>query len=255
VIFGFLRQIQQLAEEFTDPKFVFTWDSRRSLRRNVYPIYKEKPEVEDPEMIDLLNSGRPQFTQIRLEVLPRLGFNNNFMQSGLEADDLIARIALDYADDMDHTYIISADEDLFQLLRKNVSMYNPREKKYYTEEDFKRDKGISTSDWPYVKAVAGCYGDNVKGIKGVGEKTVIKVLTGELKHGKKFQEVMNYNPDFNLNLVQLPHAKTQPVTLVWDNLDMDEFEPLCLDFGFNSLLKKEVYNKWKNILKNPNPIE
>jgi len=255
VIFGFLRQIQQLAEEFPNSRFAFAWDSRRSFRRNVYPIYKEKPEMEDPEMIDLLNSGKPQFSTIRFDILPRLGFNNNFMQRGLEADDIIACITRDHAQNMDHTYIVSSDEDLFQLLRKNVSIYNPREKKVYTEEDFKRDKGIFPTDWPYVKAVAGCNSDNVKGIKGVGEKTVLKVLTGGITHGKKFQEIINYNPDFNLDLVKLPHAKTRPVTLVWDNLNMDEFEPLCLDFGFSSFLRKETYNKWKNILKNPNPIE
>ena len=248
VVFGFLRQIQQLAEEFPSSRFAFAWDSRKSFRKVVYPEYKRRTKVEDPEMEDLLNSGRPQFTEIRLKVLPRLGFKNNFIQVGLEADDIIAKIAQDYADKMDSIVIVSSDEDLFQLLTDNVSMYNPREKKHYTCEDFTKDKGITPKEWPSVKAIAGCSSDNVHGINGIGEKTIIKFIRNELKTGKKFDDIMGFDPTFNLSLVKLPHARTTPITLIDDKLNFSEFEGTCMDYGFASFLKKDVYNKWRGIL-------
>jgi DNA polymerase-1 len=249
VIFGFLRELQKLSEEFESPNFVFAWDSKKSFRRDVYPDYKKKPPLEDPEMIDILRSGKPQFSEIRLKVLPHLGFNNNFIQTGLEADDLIAWIVKDHAWEYDHTYIVTSDEDLFQLLHDKVSMYNPREKKIYTKEDFIKEKGVDPNMWYWVKAVAGCSSDNVKGVVGVGEKTAIKYLKNELKMGsKKWQDIKEFDPSFNFSLVKLPHERSSPVDLVLNTLDFSVFEGLCLDYGFNSFLKKEVYKKWEEFL-------
>lgn len=249
VIFGFLREIQSLAKDFEYPRFVFTWDSKKSYRREVYPEYKKKPPVEDPEMQDILQSGRPQFSEIRLKVLPRLGFVNNFIQTGMEADDIIAWIVKDHAWEFDHTYIITADEDLYQLLHEKVSIYNPREKQLYTKENFVEEKGIEPSDWYWVKAVAGCTSDNVKGIFGVGEKIAIKYLRAELGvSSKKYQDIKKFDPSFNFSLVKLPHDRSCPVELHPDSLDFSQFEGLCMDYGFASLLKKDNYNKWRQIL-------
>jgi hypothetical protein len=199
-------------------------------------------------MEDIHRSGKPQFTELRLKVLTRLGFKNNFIQTGLEADDIIASVVKDHAWEFDQVYIVTSDEDLFQLLHNNVSIYNPREKKFYTKEDFINEKGIEPEMWHWVKAVAGCSGDNVKGIKGVGEKTAIKFLRNELKPGNKWSEINQFDPSFNMSLVKLPHERTFPIELVPDALDFSMFEGLCLDYGFNSFLKKENYNKWRGVL-------
>ena len=248
VIFGFLRQIQTLAEEFDNFRFIFAWDSRKSYRRDVYPDYKKRPKVEDPEMEDLFRAGKPQFDELRLKVLPRLGFRNNFIQLGLEADDVIAWVVRDHAWEFEQVYIISADEDLYQLLHNNVSMYKPKEKTLYTKEDFMKEKGIHPDYWSWVKAVGGCTSDNVKGIAGVAEKTAIKYIKGELKPGKKFNDIKEFDPTFNLSLVKLPHDRSYPEELKPDELNFKEWEPLCLDYGFSSFLKKENYNKWRKIL-------
>jgi DNA polymerase-1 len=248
VIFGFLRQVQQLTEEFPDSRFIFTWDSVKSFRRDQYPEYKKRPKSEDPEMEDLIRVGKPQFSEIRFNVLPKLGFNNNFIQYGIEADDLIAHVVKDYAWEYDHTYIISSDEDLYQLLHEKISIYNPRAKKMITKESFMEEKGIFPDQWPWVKAVAGCTSDNVKGISGVGETTAIKYLLKELKPGKKYDDIERFDIKFNMSLVELPYFKSRPIYIVDDTLNFDEFESICLDYGFNSLLKKDTYNKWRQIL-------
>lgn len=249
VIFGFLREIQQLYDKFPSSKFAFAWDSRKSFRRDVYPDYKKRPKVEDPEMEDLIRAGKPQFDEIRLKVLSRLGFKNNFVEVGLEADDIIAWLVRDYAWEMERIYIISADEDLYQLLHKNVTIYNPRTKVYFNKEDFEKEYGIHPDQWAWVKAVAGCSSDNVPGVRGIGEKTAVKYLLNELKRdSKKYNDIKNFDHLFNLSLVQLPHDRAYPVELVEDELNFDEFEPMCLDYGFASLLKRENYNKWRQIL-------
>ena len=250
VIFGFMREILKLSEDFEQPRFTFAWDSRKSYRRDVYPDYKKRPQIEDPEMEDIIRSGKPQFTEIRTKILPKLGFQNNFIQTGLEADDIIAHIANDHAWEFDHTYIVTSDEDLYQLLNSKVSIYNPREKKIYSKDDFIEEKGIDPNMWYYVKSVAGCSSDNIKGVVGVGEKTAIKYLKSELGvSSKKYQDIHAFDPTFNYSLVKLPHKKSTPVDLVPDKLDFNIFEGICMDYGFSSFLKRDLYNKWRVLLK------
>jgi DNA polymerase-1 len=252
VVYGFLRQIQTLADKFQNPRFLFVWDSERSYRREIYPDYKRKTTEPDQEMMALLKISKPQFREVRCSVLPRLGFSNIFLQTGIEADDIIAKLIEQYwATFLDKIVIVSADNDLYQLLRSDVVMYDPKDKYIYKEEEFEREKKIAPDIWYKIKAIAGCSSDNVKGVMGVGELTAIKYIKGELK-GKKLDDIRKFfldgGYDRNVNLVKLPYISTRHVLLQEDSLNIAEFEKVCLDYGFHSLLSKESYTKWKRIL-------
>ncbi len=253
VIYGFLRQVQILAERFNHPKFIFTWDSKRSYRKETLPTYKTRPPSDDPELIHLYKIGKPQFDIIRTIILPKMGFKNILLQTGLEADDMIAKFIQDYWNQIDDKIvIISRDEDLYQLLTSDVSMYDPLNKEFYTENDFIQEKGIPIKDWPFVKAVGGCVSDTIPGLSNVAEKTVLQYLKGTLKSGKRMNDIKSFDPTFNYTLVKLPHFKTKPIKIEKDELTIDTFEGICLDYGFHSFLKKENYMKWKRILKKDN---
>jgi DNA polymerase I len=255
VVYGFLRQLQSLVTRFerdSKPRFIFAWDSERSHRREVYPEYKRKTKQHDPEMEELLSISKPQFRELRCNILPRLGFKNGFLQTGIEADDIIAIIVRDHWKYFDgKIVIISADNDLFQLLKPDVLMYDPRSKATYTEDDFIKEKGIPPSLWYKVKAIGGCNSDNIGGVHGVAEITAIKYLTDKLMGSKKkeidhFMSTPRY--ELNVSLVKLPHPKTQIITLKKDEFNIQEFENICLNKGFHSLLSKEAYKKWREIL-------
>jgi 5'-3' exonuclease len=248
VIFGFLRSLQQLHEKFNPTKVVFAWDSNKSFRKEVYSDYKKKTPIEEEkeDIAQALRLGLPQFAVIRKEILPRLGFKNSFIQTGIESDDIMAIIARDYAPQYQIT-IVTGDHDLYQTINNRVSIYHPIDKKLVTIDSFTKEMEIRPNQWAWVKAVAGCSSDNVRGIRGVGEKSAIKYLNGKLK-GIKKDAIFMYDPTPNLLLVSLPFPKTHSVELVEDELDMGAFEGVCLDFGLQSLLKRDSYNKWRKIL-------
>jgi 5'-3' exonuclease len=247
VIFSFLNQLQQLATRFDYPKFLFAWDSRESYRRKVYPDYKHR-EPPDPKMQKLLDICKPQFPIIRTSVLPFLGFANNFLQFGLEADDIIAMIVTKNKGS-DFT-IVSSDNDLYQLLSPVVRMYDIKNKIIYDQEKFIKEWRVAPYLWNRVKSIAGCDGDKVIGLPGIGYKTAIKYLRGELTGNKlKLIEVNGKFIKSIAELVVLPHPKTQPVDIQKDKLHFDGFENLCLEYGFRSFLKKGAYEKWQKILK------
>jgi 5'-3' exonuclease len=98
VIFGFLLQLLSLSKLLKSNRFVFIWDSRKSLREQIFPDYKYKRKnkektKEEKEMDDIAYA---QFNILRTEIIPALGFQNNFMFDGYEADDLIAKICFKY---------------------------------------------------------------------------------------------------------------------------------------------------------------
>ena len=47
IIFGFLKQIFKLAQDFDTKTFIFCWDSAKSYRKQIYSDYKENRKKKD----------------------------------------------------------------------------------------------------------------------------------------------------------------------------------------------------------------
>ena len=162
IIFGFLRQLLILGEKFKTNRIAFAWDSKRSYRKDLYSEYKANRKDTFNE--DDLEVGKPQFRELRTCILPTIGFFNSFLQTGIEADDIMAQIVSQY---FINTYpdimLVTADNDMYQMLRtplfvsqKGVDIYNPATKKLFTAEMFSQKYGIIPHEWKAVKAIAGC---------------------------------------------------------------------------------------------------
>ena len=249
VIFGFLSRLLVLARTVDCYKFIFTWDTRKSYRKNAYKAYKESrtKDMTEEQLQERILYYK-QVDRLRDEIIPRLGFKNNFYQSGLEADDLIAEVSQNLDG---YGWIVSSDQDLYQLLRDNVSMLIPqlgrKPTKLYTSDDFRLEFGISPEDWWKVKAIMGCQSDNVAGIPGVGVKTALKYLKGELSKTSKQYARIKEQWDIvkrNVPLVKLPHKNTKPVSFSEDETSFQEFLNVCEELEFTSFLKeRDDWNK------------
>jgi 5'-3' exonuclease len=93
-----------------------------------------------------------------------------------EADDLIAhycKIATE-----EKIIIFSADKDLTQLISERVTIYSPIHKQYFKNGD---KISINKVDIPHqnvtvCKIFTGDKSDNIDGIEGLGEKTLVKLF-------------------------------------------------------------------------------
>lgn len=93
----------------------------------------------------------------------------------VEADDIIAEIANRSTDDT-HCLIYSTDSDYKQLISERISCYNPITKKLMTQSAFFEKHGFLADNYIYLKMMAGDASDNVSGLKGIGEKTFVKLF-------------------------------------------------------------------------------
>jgi 5'-3' exonuclease len=163
---------------------------------------------------------------------------------GYEADDLIAQICQDNLDEQ--LIIISNDNDLYQILSNNHSMYDIKKKKMYTHKDFTREYGVLPMQWVDVKGLAGCQGDKVPGVPGVYVKTAIRYIEGELpeKH-KSFQRIKQANEDGTVIgtrlLVELPYPGLDHFYLeAVETFELKDFLDICNQYGFHSFERDEL---------------
>jgi len=239
IIFGFMQSLLMLVKVFDTSRFVFAWDSRRSLRKMWFRSYKKKREKTGEEKIREAESFR-QFVALRTEILPQFGFRNLFLKSGYEADDIIAAVCRDNKEE--EIAIVSTDNDLWQLLSKRHYIYNIKTKKTYSDFTFMKEWGINPLLWSRVKSIAGCRGDNVPGVDGVGNKTAIKYLKGELpEKSKAFQRIERGKREGIItetqSLVELPFAGVGKFPVEEREVfETKDFLDICDEYGFRSFV-------------------
>jgi len=236
VVYGIVQDIFQLQERFNTTRIAFCFDYGRPRRAITWPKYKtsrhaDKTEEETACVLEV----REQVQMLRKEFLSMVGFRNIIFQKGYEADDIIAAIVLERP--TKEFIIVSSDEDLYQLLSPHTSIYSPSKKELMTAERLVEEYGISPSQWADVKALAGCKGDDVDGIPGVGNKTAALFLSGKLKIGKKYESIVANNKIWrrNLSLVRLPFPGMKEIRLLKDEVTTEGWEQLIELLGMQSL--------------------
>ncbi|WP_040608833.1 5'-3' exonuclease [Salinicoccus carnicancri] len=177
---GMIRHTLKLLEILKPSRMIITWDmGSETIRNEWFKDYKKNRTAPPEELI-------PQFDYVK-EVIDDIGFCQTGI-SGYEADDIIGTLSKKY----DDLIIVSGDRDLLQLLdgtndiwltKKGFTEYN-----MYTKDLFEAQYGIHPEQFIDVKALMGDPGDGYFGVKGIGEKTALKLIR---EHGSIEQLLLN----------------------------------------------------------------
>lgn len=251
IIFGFIEYIIDLSEKLNSTDFVFCWDSKHSKRKDIFPEYKNKPNKSEKEKQELNDIYYPQFTKLRSVILPYLGFENVFIQHGYESDDLFASIV--YNNTSRDFIIVTQDEDIYQLLDRNVKIYKKKNNKFYTYVHLWEEYGVTPDQWIEVKSIAGCNSDKIPGVPGVGEVNAIKYIKGTMNQSYKSYRMIKYWKyqqliERNKKIVSLPLEGTFNIILKQNNKKkLDNFIEVCEEFNFKTMIHGDIINKWREI--------
>ena len=253
IIYGFLKTVQQLQEQFDTQHVLFCWDSKTNKRLELFPDYKKKRNNRHKEWTDeeaaFEKEFRLQMQKLRRIYLKKIGYRNVFCQKGYESDDLIASICLNLSI-KDEAVIVTSDKDLYQCIRSNISFYSPQKGKELTLQGFSKLYGMPPIAWANVKAIAGCSTDEVPGVKGVGDLTAIKYMKNQLKEtSKAFQNISSDKGvsiyERNRPLVVLPFEGVKNFNLKKDRISKEGYKEVIEELGFKSLKDKGPITKRK----------
>jgi len=249
-VYGFLRTVLQLIDHYDPDMLACVFDSEEETgRHRDYPDYKANRE----EMPDDLS---PQFPVI-VEMLEAMGIPV-VVKPGYEADDIIATLAREAeASGMD-VRIITGDKDLFQLLSDRVRIIRPGKgtnlKDVAGPEMVEERYGLRPDQVVDLLALMGDSADNIPGVRGIGEKTALKLLrdfdsldallerSGEIEPAHVRRKIEEGREDalMSKELVTLIEV---PLDITFDQLENGERDEaalldLLLDLEFNQVIKE-----------------
>jgi DNA polymerase-1 len=241
-VFGVFNMLHRLINKVNPTHVIVTKDSKVSLRKEQYPEYKsnrQKMPEDLSKQIELIN-----------EMLDLMGLQ--FLEiSGYEADDLINSLAKNLKSEFEEIYIASTDKDLMQLVCSNVFCIDTMKDKIYAHNDVIEKLGVDPSQIVDFLALLGDASDNITGVKGVGEKTAIKLLKDNQSLDGIYQNISKL-PEGKLkaNLIQeestarlsysLAKLKDVEISLELQNFSKDyrKLVPFFTKLNMKSLLSK-----------------
>lgn len=173
--YGVIRMVRFCIEKFPCNDVIVIWDGGRSkARTSILPEYK---------MSDRRKKNRESFAdkdigegiskaQDLLDLLDICQWHSK----GFEADDIIASYV--WLHQQVRTLIISSDKDFWQLINDRVHVFHPTRDVVITKENFSEATKLPISKDQYLDFLIlnGDKSDNISGIPGVGEKTVLGLL-------------------------------------------------------------------------------
>jgi 5'-3' exonuclease len=170
-IFGFLNYFLDAVKTFQPSHIICCWDmGSKTFRTTLYDQYKANRGAPPVELI-------PQFDLIK-EVVEAFDVPNIGIE-GFEADDCIGTLAQQYSKDT-NVQILTGDQDILQLVNERISVIIMKKGQgnyaVYRPDTLYKEKGITSLQMVDLKGLMGDASDNYPGVKGIGEKTALKLL-------------------------------------------------------------------------------
>ncbi|MCG1028382.1 5'-3' exonuclease [Virgibacillus halodenitrificans] len=200
-VYQFLRYFLDAVQTFEPTHVICCWDmGSKTFRSELYNEYKAnrgEPPVELIPQFELVKEVTEAFN------MPNIGITN------YEADDCIGTLAKAYSEE-NQVIILTGDQDILQLVDEGISVAIMRKGQgnyeIFDVNNFYDKKGIHPNQIVDLKGLMGDSSDNYPGVKGIGEKTALKLIK---EHGT-IDAIL-------ANIEQLPKGIRAKIS---DNLDM-----------------------------------
>ena len=256
IAWGVANFLKRLLNTHKPELLAWVHDSGATFRDELYPDYKATREK-------LADDLQADFDQGLVRVLQLLAAYDIpvLTAEGFEADDVIGTMAKKGVEAGYNVVIVSGDKDFQQLVRPGVWLLNPGrggpasvEENWVGVENASDRLGVPPERVIDYLAIVGDSSDNVPGVKGIGEKGAIELITqygplenilahvGDITKKRPREALQQYEAEARLSKQLVTIHCDVPVALDADALrvnapDADALRALYLDLEFNSLLK------------------
>ncbi len=263
---GFMKSLQKLCREIKPDEIVVCWDGvgGSEKKKKLKKDYKSgrKPLRFNRRMIELPPEEQEKnkaYQQLRLYTYLNEMPIIQISIDGVEADDVIAKVARHKRYRKWEKIIVSSDKDFFQLCSKSTVVYRPIQNVTMTVEKLIEMDKIHPNNYALARALVGDPSDNLPGIRGIGMKTVAKYfsilkeeapqetydiikLCEEVERPTKCHErILAEQKKFELNfdMMQLYRPMLTNRNIDTINYSVESFEPELNKFNILKLLSED----------------
>ena len=167
-VYGFTTMLMKILRERKPDCLAITFDETGPTHR--HEEFKEY-KAHRPPMPEGMSAQVPYIHQ----VVEAFGIPV-VRKQGYEADDLIGTLARKAEAAGFEVIIVTGDKDMLQLVTPAVRIYDPVKDKSLGEAECREKFGVEPARVIEVMGLMGDATDNIPGVKGIGEKTAVKLI-------------------------------------------------------------------------------
>ncbi|MFA5078375.1 MAG: 5'-3' exonuclease H3TH domain-containing protein, partial [Dehalococcoidia bacterium] len=248
---GFASTLLKLLKENKPDYWAIAFDrAAPTFRHEMFEDYKAQRPKTPPELVTQIERVHQLANAFNLPV---------FEMDGFEADDLIGTISTQAGDKGIDTLIVTGDNDMLQVVRPGIRVMAPRrgfaDTVVYDTPAVKEKYGLEPEQLISYKALVGDPSDNIPGVRGIGDKTAVKLLQQFTDLEGVYSHLDQVEPERIRNLLRESHeAALQneklaaivtevPVTFDPDacrvsSYDRNSVVELFRELGFSAMLSR-----------------
>ena len=167
-VYGFIKLINKIKNEQKPDYIAVCFDHpSKNFRHQLSPVYKANRKQIDEDLIKQMPIARESVQAMNLA---------SFEMAGFEADDVIGTVAKKAEKEGVKVVIVTGDKDLFQLVNDNIHIWNESKNIMFDSQKVFEKYGLYPDKIVDMLALMGDNCDNVCGVKGIGEKTAVKLI-------------------------------------------------------------------------------
>ncbi|MBI3605002.1 MAG: DNA polymerase I [Nitrospirae bacterium] len=245
-IYGFITMLIKILKEKRPDYLAIAFDPKGPTKRSaVYQEYKSHRPPMPEELIPQIPYIHQVVEAFQIPVL---------LEPGYEADDLIGTYARIGSETDLEVVIVTGDKDMLQLVSPDVSIYDPMKDKKIGREEVSARFGVGPEKVIEIMGLMGDSSDNIPGVRGIGEKTAIRLIQeyGTIDHlidsldrmkPSKLKENLAAEADIarlSRDLATIDLHAPAPVKVEAFKVkesDMEKIRKLFTELEFHSLLK------------------
>lgn len=174
-IYGFMNIMLKLTDEFKPDYICAAFDLKApTFRHKMYADYKAQRKPMPDDLRVQMPIAKDILRKMNIKILETEGY---------EADDIIGTVSRKCEADGIECLIATGDKDDLQLASDKtkvvltVTRSGVNETVVYDDNAVKEKYGVTPSEFIDVKALMGDPSDNIPGVKGIGEKTALSLIS------------------------------------------------------------------------------
>ena len=262
-IHGFTRDVLDLIEKRRPDYLICAFDHPGdTFRHELFSEYK----AQRPEMPSDL---QPQIAPIR-EMLQALGIPS-IDQPGFEADDILATIAREVAEQGGECLLVTADKDCRQLISERTKIFQIRKNEVFDAQALRDTWGIRPDQVVDFQALTGDPVDGIPGVPLVGPKLARDLLEKydtldnlyqhlqDINAGKRRENLETYREQVLMSRELVRLRADLCLAIDWSQalisrpgrIQRQRVTELCSEFGFRRLADRLGQSATETITTRP----